>query len=233
MTTRICVIGNSHVNALKTGWADMASEQPNFDMTFFASKGDRLGQLDVQDGCLVTQDPELRERLIFTSGGLDHIQMTEYDWFLVYGMQLRPGNIRMSLSEAVKSRIAQDILEASVNHQTMLKIRTACSRPIVIGHNPLRHTKSRNVDDFNYSVAMRHLHNALDLQDVYLLGQPAETIENDRLTKAEYGIGATKLKQSKSDTDVEKRIDDLAHMNRKFGALYLHRLLDHITRTEK
>jgi hypothetical protein len=93
--TRICVIGNSHVNALKQGWEDIAATCPDHRLTFFASLGDRIGKLELVEGCLVPQDPALLKNIVFTSGGLDRIVLADYDVYLVYGLQLRLSNIRL------------------------------------------------------------------------------------------------------------------------------------------
>jgi len=78
MTTprlRICIIGNSHVGALKEAWDDIGSDHASLDVTFFAARGDRLKDLVVNGNTLRADGPgatPLKKFMAFTSGGREN-----------------------------------------------------------------------------------------------------------------------------------------------------------------
>ncbi len=78
---RLCLLGNSHVAALKLGFSGS-------EAVFFASPSRTLRTLQPQDGELVSTDPDLRRRLAKSSGGAETIRVSEFDAFLVVGCAL-------------------------------------------------------------------------------------------------------------------------------------------------
>lgn len=56
--TRIIVIGNSHVAALKTGWEEIAAEYPGVEMEFFAAPGYNFVRFHLWDGLNFGLTPE-------------------------------------------------------------------------------------------------------------------------------------------------------------------------------
>jgi hypothetical protein len=84
--TAVCLIGNSHVGALKLGWPEIEPQFPGFTLDFYASAGQSM-QLEVRDGKLVPPTPEIRRRLAATSGKDGDIE-AGYDAYVVCGLTL-------------------------------------------------------------------------------------------------------------------------------------------------
>lgn len=84
MSTRGCVIGNSHVAALKLGWQAVKADYPEIELDFFAGPRQRLGKTFVRKGVLTTKDEIVAENLRLT-GGSDKIDLRSYDFFCVSG----------------------------------------------------------------------------------------------------------------------------------------------------
>jgi len=70
---RICIIGDSHVAALKTGWSSLSREFLEVRPIFFAAACESLSALKPVGKTLGTEDVALRAKLAFTSGGSEYI----------------------------------------------------------------------------------------------------------------------------------------------------------------
>lgn len=90
---RICVLGNSHLAAAAQGWDCISDQHPGHTFTFFGAPWDLMGQLEIDDGALVPQTPRLAKKLRRSSGGLDRIVPTDFDRFILYGLQFGPRRI--------------------------------------------------------------------------------------------------------------------------------------------
>lgn len=92
MPLRLCVIGNSHIAALKLGWdADTAAGQARrdlFDPTFFGAPRDGMRNVDFADGCLVPTRKDTADYFKLISGGQDRISLADYDAFLLVGLNI-------------------------------------------------------------------------------------------------------------------------------------------------
>lgn len=89
--TRICVIGNSHVAAIKLGWdALVAAHDPLTEAltpTFFGAPSDGVRHIRLQDGALVPKRKDIAEHFQ-RMGGADRIRLAEFDAFLLIGLSV-------------------------------------------------------------------------------------------------------------------------------------------------
>ena len=83
--TRICIISDSSVNAVKSGWPLVEDQYPDCDITYFAAGRDNMRSLEVSDGRLISSDPHCTQRMKRSSDGLDAIT-DDYDWFLIFAL---------------------------------------------------------------------------------------------------------------------------------------------------
>lgn len=86
MATRfsVCVIGNSHVAALKLAWTKRALKVcDGLGLTFFSAQNHMLSGIRLKGRALVPVREELAEKLRFTSDGLGRIDLDRYDAFVV------------------------------------------------------------------------------------------------------------------------------------------------------
>ena len=86
---KVCIIGDSHVGALKKAWAVIDRTFPGIRITFFALPALALDSVVAANGTLCSVSEGDRKALEFISGGKSHIDPGEYDVFLVYGCGAR------------------------------------------------------------------------------------------------------------------------------------------------
>lgn len=85
--SRICVIGDSHVGALKRAASALPPGEFGAAMTFFAGHVDLMRSLRAEGRTLVTPSKELRRLLAVSSRGAETIAVDDYDQFVVIGLQ--------------------------------------------------------------------------------------------------------------------------------------------------
>lgn len=83
---RLCIIGNSHLAAVKLGWALIASEHPGIQPTFFGSPRATLRELHWHGPVLAARTGPVRRSLRLTSGGQDEIDLRQFDAVLLCGL---------------------------------------------------------------------------------------------------------------------------------------------------
>lgn len=87
MTTqphKICIFGNSHLAALRTGWAAHPDRWPNLSPQFVGAHKGLLLETDVLDGWLRPTTPEATSAFA-RLGGNDGIDLRAYDAFAISG----------------------------------------------------------------------------------------------------------------------------------------------------
>lgn len=221
---KICVLGNSHIAALKIGWDELAPITPAFDLRFFGSPRATLDALAVEGNELVPTDPGLAKNLEYTSGGQRRIVIGAYDAFLVHGLLFRLGRLDARLSNAVSKATRGDSYRLSLNFRIAMMIRSLTDAPIFIGHYPLTATTAdppRDSMEQSYAEVINFLNSAFSDDRLTFVNQPSATIDGGWATKAEYSKGSLRLETSETRNRVAHPDTDVSHMNGKFGELYL------------
>ena len=95
MTTgvRVCVLGNSHLAALRRGWDQIAERFPAHKLTFFGAPRNIMGDLVLDGRRLVPRTEKLLQKIRQSSGGLDAVELDHYDAFVLYGLQFGPRRV--------------------------------------------------------------------------------------------------------------------------------------------
>ena len=83
---RLCIIGNSHLAAIKLGWSSIASEHPGIQPTFFGSPRATLRELHWRGPVLAARTEPVRRSLRLTSGGQHEIDPRQFDAVLLCGL---------------------------------------------------------------------------------------------------------------------------------------------------
>jgi len=229
---QVCVIGNSHSACIKLAWNDLKSKFPTIDLTFFAARATGIRSLQpTKDGVLVPISKRLSEALIHTSGGQSIIDLNRYDLVLLVG--LTSGYPKFGYyTRAAASRAMLDHIPTTLAFDMVKKIRNVSDIPIFVAHQPLRKEAAEGRDDGGVPVVSLERDGLVPYRKVIdtineglfdalrarFLDQPAQTITNCFYTKAEYGIGAVRLDLGDGG---EESDDDRAHMNARFGDIYL------------
>lgn len=85
---RICVIGDSHAAALKTGWDMIEADFPGVELIFFAAMAQHMEAIELAGRDLIATTDDLRTRWERTSAGRIAIDGT-YDAYLLCGLGLK------------------------------------------------------------------------------------------------------------------------------------------------
>jgi hypothetical protein len=92
MVLRLCIIGNSHIAAIKLGWEQVVSESPadwqDIAPVFFGAPQDSLRHLRLEAGSLVSRKKDVTDHFVRMSGGRDRITLGDYDAFLLVGLSV-------------------------------------------------------------------------------------------------------------------------------------------------
>lgn len=89
MTFRLCLVGNSHIGALKRAWKIIQTDFPDLSVTMYGAPGRMFAALQVGDGRIVARSEEAAASLMAT-GGSDRIVLADHDALVVVG-----GNTRL------------------------------------------------------------------------------------------------------------------------------------------
>lgn len=241
--TAVCLIGNSHLAALKRGWPEIKAAFPGVVLDFYGSAGVTL-HLEVCGGKLVALDAKVQRRLAMTSAKSGEIEPV-YDAYVVCGLSLKPmlaikayiakfGELRTS--GRVTAANIEDLaaamgsaLRGSLAVDVMSKLRRITDAPIFLIATPLA-AYERNVGLWK---KMKHQETrvaaaldktcrklALDFSATFV-PQPAETIAANGLTTRPefYLLPVYQVKDEKADH---------THMNPAFGAIVLRDVLEKI-----
>jgi hypothetical protein len=86
MSFSICLIGNSHVAAIKQAWTNRAPALlSDVTLDFFSAGTNLLPSFELDGKIWRCGNEMLREKIAYTSGGQDCIDLSRYDAFVVLG----------------------------------------------------------------------------------------------------------------------------------------------------
>jgi hypothetical protein len=237
---RLCVIGNSHVGALKLGCSDG-------DVTFFASHARTLRTLYPKDGCLVSDQPDVRKWLAFTSGGQDSIRVADYDAFLIAGCGLGLPTLGMMyethrlskhatggeqiISAAALEQAVAGLVRYSLATRVADLVRQLTDAPIAILPDPLpapwivqKHQPWLADEDIRRTLTTLYREQVVQIPHP-VLEQPASTVDGD-FTKEEFSRGSLKL----LEYNRRHAQDEPYHMNADYGAAAMADAIEYFAR---
>jgi hypothetical protein len=87
---KICVLGNSHLASMKTGWDLVRDTTPEYELTFFGAPKAMMDDLSLEGNALVPGTDKLRRKLSMFSEGSESIDLDSFDAFVVVGLQFGP-----------------------------------------------------------------------------------------------------------------------------------------------
>lgn len=98
--TKICVIGNSHLAALKLGWDQIKADHPQVDITFIGAPGNHMEDLRVRDGKVFAGNPSLKYKISKLCKNFDEIKISDFDQFIIVGSNFGIGHVAYAFGEA-------------------------------------------------------------------------------------------------------------------------------------
>lgn len=239
--TKMCVIGNSHVAALKLGWEAIKNDVPDVEVTFFGAHRDSFDELVSHGRKLVPQSDNVRKSMAFTSGGHREIVIDDYDVFVVHGLLLsfqRLVNfflLREGRHVRSSEPLARDV-KAVLDKCVCIKLAERIARfgkPVWISPQPfisehvlegdeLEWKPWRELVDVNGKPthAIQRLlaqwNDYLEQHDVIV--QPSETVTRQVFTRKMFSTDSIRLSRG---MDMKHPETDVVHMNAKYGALVM------------
>ncbi|MEP5154315.1 hypothetical protein [Planktotalea sp.] len=244
MSKRICVLGNSHVAALKDGWTN----ETKVHADFFGCLKEGMASFGDIDGKLGPLDPNAAAffKSIATTG--DFVEPADYDAFVLTGMKFFPNCLFRNYADfATPSTHNHDVARNFVSDATMVDavwgelndgmmlhtartLRAKTDAPIFIVWQSFLSEGLRDIEwrDALYApivsnndgayvhAIMAQIDQRLVAEGFQVLSQPEDTIEAGVMTKREYSEGS---KQFREGGGPEHRALDVFHMNERFGTL--------------
>ena len=229
---RICVIGNSHVAAIKSAWDEISCAHLSHELHFFAAPRSDLRDLELVGSYLAPKTEELAKNLTYTSGGKAKIELDIFDTFLICGLGLKIPLIDARLSKAVIYQTCQDIFASSLNSAICNLIRKQSNKNIYIFHNPQLAISNPDPELINNKLRYREVTKIiaenLQIPDVILSLQPDDSLQDLWHTFPKFAVGSTRLLKNKQHSESEIR-----HMNKNFGILWLTKFLNEASPSTK
>ena len=234
---KICVLGNSHVAAIKLAYEAARPETPH-EITFFAGLGTRMATLQIADGMLVppADDHKIQFAIKTTSGGLSRIDPALYDRFLIIGMSggvhEMVETVSRPISEGAKHCAVKDYWHAAPLAPLLQSLRKITDKPITVGVAPLLAQERQNDAGPDAYLQFLTLSSRLFFErfEADLMGQPLGSIVNGNATEIGYSRMSERLLAGKDGFAVHHPEGENSHMNQSYGALWLARYFDNTER---
>ncbi len=249
MTRKICVLGNSHIAALKGGWADGGAHD-KFTPEFFGALSKGMASLAFIDGKIIPQDAEAAEFFCNISGKENGADPNEYDAFLLCGMGMNlspifnnyggfatPDTHHSIPDHFVSDTCLQDLLWDHIDNSMMMHcarlVRRITDAPVYLVWQAFF---AENLFDIEWRAAqigpilenndqeyvvnqMRLVSDRLSTEGFQILHQPLETIAQGIMTKSEFSRGSVLFREG---LDKPHRENDVFHMNSQYGVRCWH-----------
>jgi hypothetical protein len=252
---KVCVIGNSHLAAVKLGHDRIAADHPAFTLHFFGAEAASLWGLQREGTVLAPKNARLAGKLALTSGGAESIETRDYDAFVLVGLffgmaslaQLFAGRRPFGtdnpeadlMSRPFIRAAAPDVLAGSLAVVTAAKIIAArqglaTRAPILLIPTPLPSEAAQRQE----LGVWRTAHTTELLWNTYaeacrsLSGKlPFELLDQPSETTlppayTRETYSAGSVRLSAQEAHPE---DDILHMNGEYGALVLKAALDRLS----
>jgi hypothetical protein len=243
---RVCVIGNSHIAALKLGWDVIEYGYPQIDLTFFGSPRKNLRDLRVENGALVAGSEKTLKHLQSTSKGQSEIIAEKFDVFLIVAMDFGVRRLedvyrhyrseehknmkgtKHYVSNACFSLAAKGLLRATLAFEIASKLKQLTDNPVMFVPQPfpsadisgdaLWEDMIHYGDDVLLARTFRKIASELSANGEPVIQQPEGTKSGEMFTRPELSKGSRRLTMN---FDVEHPDDDYWHMNHDYGAAVL------------
>ncbi len=252
----VCLIGNSHVAAIKEAWTNRAPQvAPGFSLTFFSAQTRLMRQIEVEGRVLAPQSDDLSRKLAFTSGGPDRIAVDDYDAFVLLGSGFginvprlqeswntvdalpwgEPGTL---ISRACFEAMVEDEMRQTILIDLFTKIRSVRDVPIVIAGAPFFSERVLETAPYNEDSRLRDAGFLAPLVDhaVAAADRVAAAHGCDVIWQAEETIGLpgfTKLEFGNAPVRFKMRGGgtpkvDVKHGNEDYGQIMLLKYLQRL-----
>jgi hypothetical protein len=232
---RVCIIGDSHIAALKSGWDLIQNRFASADVTFFGAARPNFADLAVSGGKLMATSRRLQLLFEKISGGL--IAITgDFDRYILCGLggnlatvsafvrlyaaerHGRGSGVR-PLSDACYQACLRGLLDASMMAVVLGKLRQITGAPTALVSSPfpgpregfeaIYETGDDRIIAAQFIAAFEELAKA---HGARFVPQARETLSGPLVTESAFFEGAVRLFEGE---------DDQLHANGRYGAIML------------
>jgi hypothetical protein len=244
MTQPICLIGNSHLAAVKLAWEEVQEQYPHIVLQMFGSHSASLRDTALDSGRIVPTTKQVHRNFKWTSQ-TNAIRLNKYDAFYIISAGFSPlpifrlysewgyyelnGRRKYLVSRDCFRRAVLGWLRAVPAMHLLRLIRSGTDAPIYLCAQALPSDECLDdpSSDIEHKDAIAHGDEAnlfdlyLDLcrelttDNVFAIQQPDSTKSGIALTKREYSRNSVGLTPK---FDLEHPPNDYFHMNRLYGA---------------
>lgn len=238
----LCLIGDSHLAALKFAWPLIEDSYPDIRIDFFGAGFRRMQHLEVRDGMLVASEPGLARALNRSSGKEEAQIGGGYDAYLVYGLALRiyharplysafrserhHEDSRVPLSDDCFLRAMTGVVRETPAAGVLTKVRQITTGPTLLLATPMvakadqeSHTAKfladQGVTADYFALACTNFAAALGCK---FEPQLPETLAAPLRTHAHHALGPARFSFDDAEPDGN-------HLNPEYGTLVLHHVL--------
>lgn len=242
--TKIAVIGDSHLGALKHAWQEIEKAHSDVQLTFFGTPKESSRHLRLIDRKIVPSTPTVENFFKLTSGGRAYISVDDYDFFILHGLGVSLH--RFIVTEIIKSNNFGDsklplhfgeYLDRS-NSIMIAKILDSLGLRYLVSPSPFTSEKASNrpnwrkLQNSNGSEPNQGVKALQDVLENFLIEhhgfqQPESTISRGMFTKQVFGHGVKKMASDSNEFPAE----DVVHANAEYGKVILPLLIETARRT--
>lgn len=247
---RICIIGNSHLAALKLAVNEGVLTGTGVDAVFFGAPGERFKKLRFTNGLL--SGPRSLERILLQVSGGKYTQIdpSDFDVVVVYGGSIflhrlvgslhRTMNVEgVHISEACLGRGIERWF-ARKHAFRLAKQLTHCAKRVLLSPRPcpamsevvrnagggdeLEPWAWESLDPTFRRFIWEQCEKIVRSHGVEMLFQPETTLDDNQYTDTKYTKDSTRL----LDTGGKHDDDDVTHMNAAYGKIILKHMLSEL-----
>ncbi len=246
MSQRVCVMGNSHVAALKGGWEEGVRPRDDIEPTFYGALSDGMGTLDCIDGEVIPRDTKAADFFRRISGTGRGVRVDDFDSFVLVGMGMYPASVLnnyrtfatpSSSNDAphfVSDAVIADTLWEGIDASMMLRcarvLRRVTKKPIHLAWQAFcseslfeiewRAEQMQPILDNGDQPFVRKMMDTVEVrlqrEGFEVLHQPQETLRDGILTKAEFSRGSVLFRAVEENAKAHRE-NDVFHMNSLYG----------------
>jgi hypothetical protein len=246
---RICLIGTSHLAALKHGSA-LVDMDGKAEFRYFGCGAGSFRGARYSDGAMVPITRNMRTRFAHISGGLDRIHVRDFDAFAVVGfagfstaisvatsyrtMEFQSRRNQPLLSRPLFEKVIECSIEKEIGVDMARTLAKVADAPVVVLAKPRTahielstNTRLQRLKESGDGMRLGEIYATilaeLSHDGVQFLDQPNDTIVDFIVTADEFSTGSKRLGNGEALSEQDTR-----HMNSAYGAKVLMQLLSHL-----
>lgn len=213
MTHSICIIGNSHLAAVRQGWPALEAKFPRTKVTFYGAPGDKLKNLTVENGILRAGSIDLAKSMRTLDMPIT-LDLEQFDAIILVGCQIGLFHVmddavvtadmpsyrgrtwwrretRQLVSRQVKGQLVRSSLEATFGYRIVKEMSAQAAPPIYVCAQPFPATTI-----LKPKMKRELFRRAVDTGDAPVLAE----IFNDAVRSTFAGLAAVRLQPTHTIT---------------------------------